>query len=56
MPLRKQAQEISAFVSPDILYQYTVMTFSMRNTPATFQHMITLVVFGLEGFAAYIHY
>ena len=54
MPLSERAQEISAFVTPDGLCQYTVMPFGMRNAPATFQHMINLVVSGLEGCAAYI--
>ena len=54
VPLSARAQEISAFVTPDGLYQYTVMPFGMRNAPATFQHMINSVVSGLEGCAAYI--
>ena len=54
VPLSKHAQEISAFVTPDGLYQYTVMPFGMQTTPATFQRMINLVVSGLEGYAAYI--
>ena len=54
MPLSKCAQEISAFVIPNGLYQYTVMPFGMRNAPVTFQCMINLVVSGLEGCAAYI--
>ena len=54
MPLSERAQEISAFVTPDGLCQYTVMPFGMRNAPATFQHIINLVVSGLEGCAAYI--
>ena len=54
VPLSKRAQEISAFVTPDGLYQYTVMPFGMRNAPATFQCMINLVVSGLEGCAAHV--
>ena len=54
VPLSEHAQEISAFVTPDGLYQYTVMPFGMRNAPATFQRMINLVVSELEGCAPYI--
>ena len=51
VPLSKCVQEISVFVTPDGLYQYTVMPFGMRNALVTFQRMINL---GLEGCAAYI--
>jgi len=47
-------KEISAFVTPDSLYQYTVMPFGMKNAPATFQHMINHMISGLEGCQAYI--
>ena len=36
MPLTNRAKEISAFVTPDGLYQYEVMPFGMKNSPATF--------------------
>jgi len=54
VPLSAQAKAISAFVTPDGLYQYTVMPFVMRNAPATFQRMINHVIAGLEGCAAYL--
>ena len=54
VPLTEQAREISAFVTPDGLYQYTVMSFGMKNTPATYQRMINKVVSGLKGCGAYI--
>ena len=34
VPLTEQSKEISAFVTPDGLYQYTVMPFGMKNAPA----------------------
>ena len=37
IPLTDRAKEISAFVTPDGLYQYKVMPFGMKNSPATFQ-------------------
>ena len=54
MPLSERVKELSAFVTPDGLFQYTVMPFGMRNAPATFQRMINRVISGLEGCAAYI--
>jgi hypothetical protein len=46
--------EVSAFVTPDGLFQYKVMPFGMRNAPATFQRMINNVIKGLDCCAAYI--
>ena len=37
IPLTDRAKEISVFVTPDGLYQYKVMPFGMKNSPATFQ-------------------
>ena len=54
VPLTSCTREISAFVTPDGLYEYTVMPFGMKNTPATFQHMINQVIAGLKGCQAYI--
>ena len=54
VPLTELAKKISAFVTPDRLYQYTVMLFGMKNAPATYQRMINIVVSGLQGCVAYI--
>jgi len=35
--LGERAKEISAFATPDGLFQYEGMPFGMRNAPATFQ-------------------
>ena len=34
VPLTDRAKEISAFCTPDALYQYRVMPFGMKNAPA----------------------
>ena len=54
VPLTKRAREVSAFVTPDGLYQYKVMPFGMKNAPATFQRMINNVIKGLDYCYAYI--
>ena len=54
VPLSRRAQELSAFVTPDGLFQYRVMPFSMKNAPATFQRMMNKVISGLAGCEAYI--
>jgi hypothetical protein len=52
--LSRRALEVSAFVTPDGLFQQKVMPFGMRNAPATFQRMINNVITGLYCCAAYI--
>ena len=54
MPLTKKIKEVSAFVTPDGLYQYKVMPFGMRNTLATFQRLINNVIADVPGCEAYI--
>ena len=47
VPLTTRAREISTFVMPDGLYEYTVMPFRMKNAPAIFQCMMNQVVMDL---------
>ena len=54
IPLTDRAKEISAFVTPDGLYQYKVMPFGMKNTPATFQRLVNSLISNLDGCKAYI--
>ena len=54
VPLTKRAQEISAFATPDGLFQYKVMPFGMKNSPATFQRLINDVTAGLDNCEAYV--
>ena len=53
-PLTDRAKEISAFVTPDGLYKYKVMPFGMKNSPATFQRLINIIITGLDNCKAYI--
>ena len=41
-------------MTPDGLYQYTVMPFGMKNAPAMYQRMINTVLSGVQGCGAYI--
>ena len=43
IPLTDRAKEISAFVTPDRLYQYKVMPFGMKNLLAAFQRLINMI-------------
>ena len=54
VPLTDRAKEITAFATPDNLYQYKTMPFGMKNSSATFQRMIHSIVQDLEGCEAYI--
>ena len=54
IPLTDRAKEIAAFVTPDGLYQYKVMPFGMKNSPATFQRLINMIITGLDNCKAYI--
>ena len=54
VPLTEKAKHVSAFVTPNGLYQYQVMPFGMKNAPATFQRLINSLTSDLEGFEGYI--
>ena len=54
VPLTDRAKEVSAFATPNGLYQYKVMAFGMKNSPATFQRLVNNIICGLDGCDAYI--
>ena len=54
VPLTDRAKEVSAFATPNGLYQYKVMPFGMKNSPATFQRLVNNVICGIDGCDAYI--
>ena len=48
IPLTESAKKLSAFVTPEGLYQYRVMRFGMQNAPTTFQRVINQIVGDIE--------
>ena len=54
IPLTERAKEISAFVIRKGLYQYKVMPFGMKNSPATFQRLINRLIADIDGCEACI--
>ncbi|XP_066939693.1 uncharacterized protein [Macrobrachium rosenbergii] len=54
VPLSRRARALSAFVTPQGLFQCKVMPFGMKNAAATFQRLMNTLVYGLEGCVVYI--
>ena len=54
VPLTDRAKEVSAFATPNGLYEYKVMPFGISNSPATFQRLVNNVICGSDGCDAYI--
>ncbi|XP_047500268.1 uncharacterized protein LOC125046527 [Penaeus chinensis] len=54
IPMTERAKEISAFVTPDGLFQYCVMPFGFKTATATFQRLINGLISGLDGCKAYL--
>ena len=54
VPLTPRAQEISAFVTPNGLYECKVMPFGMKNAPATFQRLMNHVTQTVSNCVVYI--
>ena len=54
VPLTGKAKDISAFVTPEALYQYRVMPYGMKNSQATFQRLINTCLGDLSNVDAYV--
>ncbi|XP_068224808.1 uncharacterized protein [Palaemon carinicauda] len=54
VPLTENAREISAFITPEGLFECKVMPFGMRNAASTFQRMMWMITNGLKGCVVYL--
>ncbi len=54
VPLTEHASEISDFATPDVLLQYRVKTFGLRNAGATFQRLMSIVLSNVSKCEAYL--
>ena len=54
VPLSEEARKVSAFITPDGLFECKVMPFGMRNAASTFQRLMWLVTRDLEGCIVYL--
>ena len=54
VPLSERAKAMSAFVTPDGLFECEVMPFGMKNAASTFQRMMNMVIKGMKGIVVYI--
>lgn len=54
IPLTQTGKETSVFVTPSSLYSYQVISFGLRNAPATFEWLMNHIIPGLEGCAVYL--
>ncbi|XP_069181863.1 uncharacterized protein [Procambarus clarkii] len=54
VPLTEKAKPISAFVTPDGLFECQVMPFGMKNAASTFQRLMGIVLRDVENTLVYI--
>ena len=54
VPLTESSKEITAFVTPDGLYQCKVLPFGLKNAPSVFSRLMNKVLHGLEGCTVFI--
>lgn len=54
VPLTPRASKVFAFVTPDYFMQYTVMSFGLKNAPATFRRLMQKVLRDVPNCSVYI--
>jgi hypothetical protein len=55
-PLAEEAREKSAFITPFGLFEFTIMPFGMKTSPASFIRLIDHVLDGTQNTVAYFDY
>ncbi|XP_066952544.1 uncharacterized protein [Macrobrachium rosenbergii] len=54
VPLADNTKPLTAFTTPDGLYQYTVLPFGLKNAPAVFQRLMDQVISDMPGVRVYL--
>ncbi|XP_063971781.1 uncharacterized protein LOC135159725 [Lytechinus pictus] len=54
MPMSPESKPLTAFLTPNGLFQFTVMPFGLVNAPASFSRMMRRLLNGLDGAVNYI--
>nr|XP_027218239.1 uncharacterized protein LOC113810791 [Penaeus vannamei] len=54
VPLSPKAKQITAFVTPNGLYNYCVLPFGLKNAPSSFQRLTGSIIRDLKGVRVYI--
>ncbi|XP_068245255.1 uncharacterized protein [Palaemon carinicauda] len=54
VPLADNTKPLTAFTTPDGLYQYTVLPFGLKNAPAVFQRLMDQVISNMPGIRVYL--
>ena len=55
IPLHPEDRQKTAFITADVLYQFKVLPFGLRNAPSTFQKTMEVVLAGLKWTACLIY-
>ena len=54
VPMSPESKPLTAFLTPDGLFQFTVMPFGLVNAPASFSRIMRRLLNGLDGVVNYI--
>ncbi|XP_068211743.1 uncharacterized protein [Palaemon carinicauda] len=54
VPLADNTKPLTAFTTPDGLYQYTVLPFGLKNAPVVFQRLMDQVISNMPGIRVYL--